>query len=244
MANTIPFPDKPVRTIGIIGGSTQFATIEYYRSINAEINRLLGGSYTGEILIDSMNFAKSDYYVNNGLWDEGGAYLNEKARRLEAAGAEFLICVSNTWHRAAPLFMRDVAIPLLHIVDPTAAAIRDAGLRRVALLGTKPVMATSFLKDEFVARGIEIVVPDEAEQDFVNRMIFDEMAKGVFSEEARHGHLAIIDQLLAAGAEGVILGCTEIPLLIKQADRPDHPMFDTLALHAKAAAARAAAPRF
>jgi aspartate racemase len=201
---------------------------------------LLGGSYTGEILIDSMNFARSEYYVSNDLWDEGGAYLNEKAKRLEAAGASFILCVSNTWHRAAQSFMKGLSIPLLHIVDPTGNAIRVAKLQRVALLGTKPVMSTPFLIDEFSNRfGIEIVVPEEAEQNYINRIIFDEMSKGIFSDDARRGYLDIVDRLRDRGVDGIVLGCTEIPLLINQADRPDLPMFDTLKLHAQAAAAKA-----
>src|SRR5687768_3061703 len=137
-----PKPTVPIKTIGIIGGSTEFATIEYYRQINAAINRRLGGFYTGEILIDSMNFAESAYFVNNALWEEGGAYLGVKAKRLEKAGASFIICVSNTWHRAAEHFMAGLSIPLLHIADPTAEAVKAAGLKKVALLGTLPVMST------------------------------------------------------------------------------------------------------
>ncbi len=229
-------PEAAIKTIGIIGGSTEFATIEYYRQINAAVNRHLGGYYTGEIIIDSMNFAQSAYFVNNGLWEEGGAYLQKKAKRLEQSGAAFILCVSNTWHRAAPYFMREVSIPLLHIVDPTAAEIKAAQVRTVALLGTLPVMSTPFLIDEFVRQDIEIVVPEPADQTYINQVIFDEMSKGVFSDEARARYLDIVDGLHERGAEGVILGCTEIPLLINQHHRPSLPMFDTLKLHAEAAA--------
>lgn len=231
-----PKPTVPLKTVGIIGGSTEFATVEYYRQINLAVNQRLGGYYTAEIIIDSMNFAQSAYFVNNALWEEGGAYLRQKAKRLEQSGAAFIICVSNTWHRAAEYFMDGVSVPLLHIADPTAEAIKSAGLNKVALLGTLPVMSTSFMIDEFERRGVRIMVPEPEEQHYIDRVIFEEMSKGIFSEEARIRYLQIIDGLERRGAQGVILGCTEIPFLIKQEQRPQLPMFDTLRLHAKAAA--------
>jgi aspartate racemase len=231
-----PQPTARLKTVGILGGSTEFATIEYYRRINAAVNRRLGGHHTGEILIDSMNFAQSAYFVNNGLWEEGGAYLRSKARGLERSGAAFIICVSNTWHRAADSFMDGVNIPLLHIAEPTAAAIKRAGLTTLALLGTRPVMSTPFMIDQFKRRGLEIIVPDDRDQIYIDHVIFEEMSKGIFSEDARSAFLRIVDGLEARGAQGVILGCTEIPLLIGQDDRPHFPMFDTLRLHAQAAA--------
>jgi aspartate racemase len=229
-------PTATLKTIGVIGGSTEFATIEYYRQINAAVNRRLGGFYTAEIIIDSMNFAQSAYFVNNALWEEGGAYLQAKAKHLEQSGAAFIICVSNTWHRAAPYFMNGLRIPLLHIADPTAEAIKAARLEKVALLGTLPVMSTPFMIDDFERRGVKIMVPEDDEQRYVDRVIFEEMSKGIFSEEARVRYLEIVDSLQQRGAQGVILGCTEIPMLINQDQRPQLPMFDTLRLHAEAAA--------
>jgi aspartate racemase len=230
--------DRPaiaMKTIGIIGGSTDVATAEYYKIINAETNRRIGGHHTAEIIINSMNFAMSAYYVNNALWEEGGRYLRGKALSLERAGADFVLCVSNTWHRVADMFMEGIGIPFLHIVDPTAEAIHAAGLRRVALLGTKPVKSMPFLKTDYERRSIAIVVPEEDEQNFIDRIIFDELSKAKFTHEAKQGYLDIVDRLQDRGAEGIILGCTEIPFLISQKDRPGLPMFDTLDLHAKAA---------
>jgi aspartate racemase len=236
MRQITPRPTASLKTIGLIGGSTEFATIEYYRQINTAVNRRLGGFYTAEIIIDSMNFAQSAYFVNNALWEEGGAYLGAKAKRLEQSGAAFIICVSNTWHRAAEYFMGGLRIPLLHIAEPTVAAIKGAQLTKVALLGTLPVMSTPFMIDEFERRGVEIMVPGREEQRYIDRVIFEEMSKGIFSEETRHRSLDIIDALERRGAEGVILGCTEISFLIQQEHRPQLPMFDTLRLHAQAAA--------
>ncbi|TFB00389.1 Uncharacterized protein CCMA1212_007589 [Trichoderma ghanense] len=231
-----------MKTVGIIGGSTDLATVEYYKLINAHIRAKLGGFHTGEIIINSMNFERSAHFVTNGLWDEGGEYLHGKALSLERAGADFIICVSNTWHRVAKAFMKDVNIPLYHIVDPTAEAILDLELQTVALLGTKATMSSDYLPNEFGSRfGINIVVPTEEEQKYVDDVIFNELAKSQFTDESRQGYLDIVDKLVSRGAQGVILGCTEIPLLIGQKDRPNVPMFNTLELHARSAAEKAMA---
>lgn len=148
-----------MKTIGIIGGSTDFSTIEYYKIINATVRQQLGGLHTGEIIIRSMDFATSAHFIQNCLWDEGAEYLREKALSLERAGAEFIILAANLWHRAADTFMRALHIPLLHIAQPTADAILARGLSRVALLGTKATMTGDFLQREFSQRGIAIVVP-------------------------------------------------------------------------------------
>ncbi|KAL2204601.1 aspartate racemase [Sarocladium strictum] len=227
-----------MKTLGIIGGSTHIATVEYYNLINAHIRDALGGLHTGEIIISSMDLAKSAHYVHNELWDEGAAYLHPKAIGLERAGADLIICVSNTWHRVADKFMEGVKVPLLHIADPTAAAIKSQGLQKVALLGTKATMSSPYLPDLFKNKhGLEVMVPEEKEQDFIDRVIFEEMSFSQFKDESRQEYLKIIDRLVAQGAQGVILGCTEIGLLVSQSDRPAVPMFDTLRLHAKAAAA-------
>ena len=230
-----------MKTIGIIGGSTDIATVEYYKLINEHVRQALGGLHTGEIIINSMDLAWSAHYVNNQLWDEGAAYLRGKALGLERAGADFIICVSNTWHRVADKFMAGINIPLLHIAEPTSKAIQEKGLKNVALLGTKATMSSPYLPELFSARyGLVITVPTEKQQDLIDGVIFGEISYGQFTEASRKAYLEIIDDLVARGAQGVILGCTEIPLLVSQADRPEIPMFDTLRLHAKAAAMMAA----
>lgn len=228
-------PGKRLRMVGILGGSSDQATADYYRRLNQAVQERLGGWNTAEVIINSMNFALAERWVRNDRWDEAAADLAVRARGLEAAGAQLLICVSNTLHRRAGIFTAGLGIPFLHIVDPTARAIRTAGLARVGLLGTRPVMATDYLQRRYrESFGIEILVPDDAGQDAVDRIISDELCRGRFLAESRARHLAIVDQLRARGAEGIILGCTEIPLLIGQGDRPDVPMFDTAALHVNA----------
>ena len=201
----------------------------------------LGGWNTAEVIINSLNFALAESWVRNGRWGEAGANLAARAASLERAGAELLICVSNTLHKVADVFTAGLGIPFLHIVDPTAEAIRAAGLRRVGLLGTRAAMAAdSHLSRRYAERfGIEVVVPDGGEQETVDRIIFDELCRGAFLPESRAAYLEIIERLRGRGAEGVILGCTEIPLLITQGDRPGFPMFNTAALHAEAAVALA-----
>lgn len=227
--------ERHLRVIGILGGSSDQATADYYRRLNAAVQARLGGWNTAEVIINSMNFARAERWVRNGQWDEAAADLAVRARGLEAAGAELLICVSNTLHRVADAFTAGLGIPFLHIVDPTAEAIRAAGLERVGLLGTRPVMGTDYLKRRYRERfGIGVLVPDEAEQVEVDRIIFDELCRGRFLPESRARYLGIVDRLREQGAGGVILGCTEIPLLIGQGDRPDVPMFDTAALHVNA----------
>ncbi len=225
-----------MKRIGILGGSSDQATADYYRRLNRAANERLGGWNTAELVISSMNFAFSAACVRNERWDDVAAYLFERAAALERAGADLLICASNTLHRVADSFTKAVSIPFLHIVDPTAEAIRDARLQRVGLLGTKAAMSTDFLKNRYTGRfGIEILTPEPEAQDVVDRIIFDELCGGKFTGPSKAAYLEIIDRLQARGAQGVILGCTEIPLLIGQADRPSLPMFDTTGLHVEAA---------
>jgi aspartate racemase len=224
-----------MKRIGILGGSSDQATKEYYARLNREVNRRLGGWNTAEIILTSMNFAFSEECVRNGLWDEMGAYLADRSRALELGGADLFVCVSNTLHRVADRFCPAVAIPFLHIADPTARAIQAAGLTHVALLGTKPVMAENYMKDRYESQfGINITVPDEKDQDYVDSTIFLELCQGVFTEATRREYVRIIRQLQERGAQGVILGCTEIPLLLGSAELPDIAVFDTLELHVNA----------
>ena len=225
-----------MKRIGILGGSSDQATADYYRQLNRGANQRLGGFHTAELLVSSMDFALAERWVRTGDWDGAARYLTDRARALEAAGAGLLLCVSNTLHRVADRYTAGLRVPFLHIVDPTGAAIRARGLRRVGLLGTKPVMSTDYLKARYRERhGVEIVVPDEPRQAELDRIIFEELCRGEFRADARATYLEAVRWLARQGAEGVILGCTEIPLLISQADDPSLPMFDTTALHVAAA---------
>ncbi len=223
-----------MKRIGVLGGSSDQATADYYRRLNRAANERFGGWNTAEVIISSMNFAFAEDCVRNERWDDVAAYLSERAVALERAGAGLLICVSNTLHRVADAFTSGITIPFVHIVDPTATAIRAAGLDRVALLGTKPVMATDYVKRRYRELGVEIVVQTPDEQTEIDRIIFDELCRGRFPEPSKAFYLDVVDRLHAEGARGVILGCTEIPLLISQGDRPELPMFDTCGLHVEA----------
>jgi aspartate racemase len=227
---------QSLKRIGILGGSSDQATVDYYVRLNKAVNRREGGHNTAELLVNSMNFAFSAACVLEGRWDELGAYLAERAKVLETGGADLLICVSNTLHKVAPTFTANLKVPFLHIVDPTARAIQRQGLKKVGLLGTKPVMAGTHISSRYADLfGIEMLVPDESGQQLVNQIIFDELCAGIFTEDSKVHYLKVMADLEKCGAQGVILGCTEIPLLVKQSDRPSFPMFDTTGLHVEEA---------
>jgi aspartate racemase len=224
------------KTIGVLGGMSDQATAAYYRLLNAETNRRLGGWEIAETVIAGLNFGNIEHFVRNDNWAEAGEYLAIKALAAQSAGADFLICVSNTMHRVAPRFTRDLQIPFIHIADPTGSAMRRAGLRRVGLLGTKPVMSATFLKEYYATRfAVEVLVPDESEQVVVDRIIFDELVRGQLLDGSRRSYVRVCERLRARGAEGIILGCTEIFLLLTQGDLPGLPVFDTTSLHVQAA---------
>jgi len=214
------------------------ATGEYYRMLNERLNKRLGGWDNGEIVIVSVNFGNIEYFVRRGLWDEARAYLVEKVEGLERAGADVILCVSNTMHRVVEPIMSGRSTPFIHIADPAAAAIRKAGLRRVGLLGTMPVMQSEELRQRYRLRfGIEIVAPSDPDKEVVDRIIFDELVRRDLRDDSKRQYLRIIEALQALGAQGVILGCTEIFLLISQDDLPGFPVFDTTELHVEATVA-------
>ncbi|AEP28827.1 aspartate/glutamate racemase family protein [Brumicola nitratireducens] len=225
-----------MKTIGILGGMSNQATSEYYRMINELVNQRLGGWEIGETLIQGLNFGNIEYYVRNGLWDEARTYIEAKAKGAELAGADMLICVSNTMHCVLDNIDSVVSIPFIHISDPTGQAIKNAGLTKVGILGTKPVMQASYIKDRFEKKfGIEVISPNESEQISVDKIIFDELVKGKTSTESKQAYVSVCENLLLKGAQGIILGCTEIFLLLKPEDLPQAPLFNTTELHAKAA---------
>jgi aspartate racemase len=225
-----------MRVIGIIGGSSDQATADYYRQLNAAVKRRRGGFHTAELVINSLDFALAERWVREGSWEEAASDLKRRAQSLARAGAGLVICVSNTLHRCADAFMDGVSIPFLHIVDPTGAAIRAAGLRTVALFGTAPVMSEDYLQRRYRERfGVDIVVPEPEVRRDLDRIIFHELCQGRCLPESKAFYLRAIGRCRERGAEGVILGCTEIPLLIRPEDLPGFPQFDTCALHVEAA---------
>lgn len=228
---------RPLRqkTIGILGGMSNQATGEYYRMLNEQLNQHLGGWDNGEIIIASVNFGNIQSFVRGGCWEEAKAYLEDKILRLEAAGVDVIACVSNTMHRVVEPAMVGRTTPFIHIADPTGEAICKAGIGRVALLGTMPVMQSEALHKRYREKfGVEVIVPNETDKEIVDRIIFDELVRGDLRPESKAEYLRVVEALRAEGAEGVILGCTEIFLLINQSDFPAFPVFDTTALHIQA----------
>ena len=226
----------PQKTIGVLGGMSNQATGEYYRLLNEKLNERLGGWDNGEVIIVSVNFGNIESFVRNDRWDEAHAYLAEKVDRLERAGADLVICVSNTMHRVVEPIMAVRPTPFIHIADPTGAAMREAEMSRVGLLGTLPVMQSSELRSRYrEAFGVEIVAPTRADMEIVDRIIFDELVRGELRADSKREYLRIVGELRERGAEGVILGCTEIFLLMGQDDLPSFPVFNTTELHVRAA---------
>ncbi|MBK3733117.1 amino acid racemase [Azospirillum brasilense] len=228
----------PQKTIGVLGGMSNQATAEYYRLLNEGLNARFGGWDNGEIVIVSVNFGNIEHFVRRNEWDAARRYLSGKVDALERAGADVILCVSNTMHRVVEPIMADRATPFIHIADPTGAAMRAAGLSRVALLGTMATMLSEDLRRRYEERfGVEIMVPSDPDKATVDRIIFDELVRRDLRPESKAQYLEIIDRMAEDGAQGVILGCTEIFLLVDQADRPGFPMFNTTALHTDAAVA-------
>jgi aspartate racemase len=221
-----------MRVIGLLGGMSWESTAEYYRIINQEVRRRLGRQHSAKILMYSVEFEEIEEMQAGGQWDEAGQLLAEEAQRLERGGADFLLLCTNTMHKVAPAIEQAVKIPLIHIADATAERIRQANLRCVGLLGTRFTMEEEFYRGRLAERhGLEVVIPEPEDRAVVDRVIFAELCQGQILEPSRQEYVRIIDALGRQGAEGVILGCTEIGLLIK----PEHsplPVFDTTEIHA------------
>jgi aspartate racemase len=223
-----------VKRIGLLGGMSWESTAEYYRIANELVRDRLGGLHSAEIVMVSVDFAGIERLQASGDWDEAGRQLAEHARRLEAAGAELLVLCTNTMHKVSEPIEAATAIPFLHIADTTAHAIRNAGIGRVGLLGTAFTMEQDFYRDRLASHGLDVLVPDPTDRGEVHRIIYDELVLGVVTERSRDAYRGVIDRLVAAGAEGVILGCTEIELLVG-ADDSAVPIFPTTRLHVEAA---------
>ncbi|WP_248515104.1 aspartate/glutamate racemase family protein [Salinarchaeum laminariae] len=226
-----------LRIVGVLGGMSSESTVSYYRQIDRGVNDALGGHGAANLLIRSVNFGDVERFIRTDEWTAAGDYLAEAAGELEAGGADFVVMATNTMHRVAPAIERAISIPFVHIVDVTADAIEAADVETVGLLGTQATMEGSFYRDRLANRGIEVVVPDRADREAVDTIIFDELTNGIVRDASRERYLEVIDDVVAAGAEGIVLGCTEIELLVEQDDRPAVPMFDTTALHVERAVA-------
>ncbi len=228
-----------MKTIGMIGGMSWESTVPYYREANELVKRRLGGLHSARIALCSVDFHDIELLQASGRWDEAGEALARAARSVEAAGADFLVLCTNTMHKVAPAIEAAVSIPLLHIADATAAAVKAAGVRRVGLLGTRFTMEQDFYRGRLEERhGLEVLVPRDEDRGLVHRVIYEELCIGLVSEESRERFREVIRRLVARGAEGVILGCTEIAMLVSPPDSPV-PVFDTTRIHAAAAVALA-----
>jgi len=223
--------DATVKIVGVLGGMSSVASAEYYRRLNEGVNARLGGHAAAELLLYSVDFAVIEACVHAERWEQAADYLVERARRLERGGADFLVLATNTMHRVAPEIEAAVRIPLVHIVDVTANAALAAGASRLGLLGTAPVMQADFYRKRFAARGIEVLVPNGPDQSIVNDVIFNELTRGRLVDSSRKEYVRIMRELADRGAQGIVLGCTEISLLISPADLPGVPLYDTTALH-------------
>lgn len=228
-----------MKTIGLIGGMSWESTVPYYRIINRTIAERLGGLHSAKILLYSVDFQEVEELQRTDQWDEAAALLADGAVRLEGAGADFLVLCTNTMHKVAPALEARVGIPLLHIADATAEAIAGAGLRKVGLLGTRFTMEQAFYKSRLEERHhLEVIVPPAADREIVHRVIYQELCLGKVLDTSRREYRRIIADLVENGAQCVILGCTEISLLVQERDSAV-PLFDTTALHARAAALHA-----
>jgi aspartate racemase len=224
-----------MKTIGLLGGMSWESSIEYYRIINETVREKLGGLHSAKSVMYSVDFAEIEQLQHEGKWDEATQLLIDGAKRVESGGADFLLICTNTMHMMADEVQRNINIPLLHIADATAEKIKARGLRRVGLLGTRFTMEEDFYSGRLTAKhGLDVIIPDEVGRATIHRVIYDELCLGVIRKASREQCIKVIGNLAARGAEGIILGCTEIGLLMKDEDSPV-PLFDTTKIHAVAA---------
>jgi aspartate racemase len=223
-----------MKTIGIIGGTTWVSTVDYYRLINQKVNKRLGGNHSARIILYSVDFADVVRYKAEGNDDALKKMILDAANKLDYAGAECLLLGANTIHIMAGFIQERITIPLIHIGEETAKVVAAQGITKAGLLGTKVTMVKDFYRDKLAGHQIETLIPGIRDRDYINRTIFEEFSKEIFTAEATSRYREIIGELAEKGAEGIILGCTEIPLLLKQEDF-DIPLFNTTDIHAEAA---------
>jgi aspartate racemase len=224
-----------MKVIGLIGGMSWESTVPYYRQVNETIKQQLGGLHSAKVVLYSVDFHEVERLQHAGDWQAAGAMMAEAARALQAAGADFIVLCTNTMHKVAADIEAAVRIPLFHIADPTAREIKRAGLHKVGLLGTRFTMEQTFYTDRLREHGLDVVVPAPADRDIVHRIIYEELCLGRINDASRDEYRRIMAELAAQGAQAIILGCTEISLLVTQADATV-PLFDTTAIHAHSAA--------
>ena len=224
-----------LKTIGLIGGMSWESTVTYYKIINETVKEKLGGLHSAKCILYSVDFQEIEECQANGNWEKSGEILGEAANNLEKAGADFIVICTNTMHKVVNQIKEKISIPILHIAEMTAEKILEKGLKNIALLGTKYTMEQDFYKSKLIEKGINVIIPDKNDIETINEVIYDELCLGTINFNSKKKFLEIVDKLRSKGAEGIILGCTEIGLLIKNEDT-DVPLFDTAIIHAEQAA--------
>ena len=224
-----------MKTIGLIGGMSWESTITYYQLLNEAAKDTLGGLHSAKILLYSVDFFEIEALMSRGDWNAAADLLGDVAERLERAGADFVLICTNTLHKVANEVQARIHVPLVHIAEAAADALLAQGIRRVALLGTKYTMTQDFYRAKLTGRGIEVLIPEEDDIELINRVIFEELCLGIVKPESKAAYLRVIQSLSARGAQGVLLGCTELGLIVSQEDVL-LPLFDTTVIHAKKAA--------
>lgn len=224
-----------LKTIGLIGGMSWESTVTYYKIINETVKEKLGGLHSAKCILYSVDFQEIEECQANGNWEKSGEILGEAAYNLEKAGADFIVICTNTMHKVVNQIKEKISIPILHIAEMTAEKILEKGLKNIALLGTKYTMEQDFYKSKLIEKGINVIIPDKNDIETINEVIYDELCLGTINFNSKKKFLEIVDKLRSKGAEGIILGCTEIGLIIKNEDT-DVPLFDTAIIHAEQAA--------
>lgn len=227
--------EDSMKTIGLIGGMSWESTVTYYQIINRVIKEKLGGFHSAKCILNSVDFQEIEACQSKGDWDKSAEILTETALSLERAGADFIIICTNTMHKVADDIKKHIRIPLLHIAEVTAEELIQNSVKTVALLGTKYTMEQDFYKSKLVERDIQVIIPAQEDREFINHTIYQELCLGIISDTSRQRLLSICEELVKQGAQGIILGCTEIGLLINQ-EYTDIPLFDTALVHARKAA--------
>lgn len=224
-----------MKTMGLIGGMSWESTTEYYKVINQTVKKELGGLHSAKCLMYSVDFQEIEECQSNGNWNKSGEILAKAALALEKAGADFIVICTNTMHKVIDLVKKSIHIPILHIADVTAQALLEDGIDTIALLGTKYTMEQNFYKQRLIANHINVIIPEENDRTLINNIIYDELCLGQIKPESKQHFLSIIDKMNQKHAQAIILGCTEIGLLVKQSDT-DIPLYDTSYIHAHSAA--------
>lgn len=220
-----------MKVIGLIGGMSWESSALYYRMINEEVRSRLGGLHSAKCLLYSVDFEEIERYQAEGAWDKAGEVLGQTARALEKGGADFIVICTNTMHKVVDDIQSKINIPILHIADATAAQIKESQILTIGLLGTKYTMEQDFYKSRLELNGIQVIVPGRDDREAVNKIIYEELCLGKIHQESRDYYKKVIQGLIESGAEGIILGCTEIGLLVKPEDA-EVPLFDTTYIHA------------